>query len=176
MDGMDINAKWQAAMAPYTAANTSPIDQASELEHYFYLGDDRVMHRPGVSAAGAPEVCLPQAPQAYTGGGGLTAGGLKRHAFQIQFNPALLEEYRKDHESVWPEMQQAIRDAGWHNYSLFCRKDGEFGMTVSLCVCVCVYMHACASASCGCADPPPNAYTTSLDEHRICSGILRVGR
>ena len=26
--------------------------------------------------------------------------------------------------SVWPEMQEALRDAGWRNYSLFLRPDG----------------------------------------------------
>jgi L-rhamnose mutarotase len=25
---------------------------------------------------------------------------------------------------VWPEMLDALRDAGWHNYSLFLREDG----------------------------------------------------
>ena len=28
------------------------------------------------------------------------------------------------HESVWPEMQDALRRTGWHNYSLFMRPDG----------------------------------------------------
>ena len=30
----------------------------------------------------------------------------------------------KDHEAVWPEMQEALVRCGWHNYSLFCREDG----------------------------------------------------
>jgi L-rhamnose mutarotase len=38
--------------------------------------------------------------------------------------PDRLEEYKKRHESVWPEMREALRQAGWHNYSLFLRDDG----------------------------------------------------
>ena len=30
----------------------------------------------------------------------------------------------KDHEKVWPEMQQALVRCGFHNYSLFYRPDG----------------------------------------------------
>ena len=43
MDGYDVNAVWQEAMSKYTPANTSPIDAAQELTHYFYIGDDRIM-------------------------------------------------------------------------------------------------------------------------------------
>jgi L-rhamnose mutarotase len=35
-----------------------------------------------------------------------------------------LEEYKVRHRSVWPEMQEALSQAGWHNYSLFLREDG----------------------------------------------------
>ena len=42
--------------------------------------------------------------------------GLRRVCFQLQFERELLEEYLKDHEKVWPEMQQALRDCGWYNY------------------------------------------------------------
>ena len=34
------------------------------------------------------------------------------------------EEYREVHRAVWPELLQALRDAGWRNYSLFLRDDG----------------------------------------------------
>ena len=36
----------------------------------------------------------------------------------------MLEEYKKRHEAVWPEMLDALRRTGWHNYSLFMREDG----------------------------------------------------
>jgi L-rhamnose mutarotase len=35
-----------------------------------------------------------------------------------------LAEYRERHRHVWPEMLDALREAGWHNYSLFLRDDG----------------------------------------------------
>lgn len=52
------------------------------------------------SAAAASEASQEWSPQAFTGGGGLTARGQRRQAFTLQFNPALLDEYLKDHESV----------------------------------------------------------------------------
>jgi L-rhamnose mutarotase len=33
-------------------------------------------------------------------------------------------EYKERHEDVWPEMLDALRRTGWHNYSLFMRDDG----------------------------------------------------
>lgn len=35
-----------------------------------------------------------------------------------------MQEYKRHHEEVWPDMLQALRYAGWHNYSLFVREDG----------------------------------------------------
>lgn len=49
---------------------------------------------------------------------------MKRIGFQLRVRPDRLDEYRQHHRSVWPEMQQALREAGWHNYSLFVRDDG----------------------------------------------------
>jgi L-rhamnose mutarotase len=36
----------------------------------------------------------------------------------------MLEEYKLRHAQVWPEMQEALRKTGWHNYSLFLQSDG----------------------------------------------------
>ena len=63
-------------------------------------------------------------PQRFTGGGGLTATGRRRICFEMRFNPDRLDEYVKRHETVWPEMQEALVRCGWHNYSLFLRPDG----------------------------------------------------
>ncbi|MDX2376473.1 L-rhamnose mutarotase [Microbacterium sp. LRZ72] len=49
---------------------------------------------------------------------------MNRYCFQLQVSPEHLEEYRRRHTSVWPRMQQALREAGWRNYSLFLRADG----------------------------------------------------
>ena len=35
-----------------------------------------------------------------------------------------IEEYKKHHAAVWPEMLDALRRTGWHNYSLFMDEEG----------------------------------------------------
>jgi L-rhamnose mutarotase len=47
-----------------------------------------------------------------------------RICFLLKVWPERLEEYKRRHESVWPEMLDALRSTGWHNYSLFLRPDG----------------------------------------------------
>ena len=47
-----------------------------------------------------------------------------RICFLLKVRPERLEEYKRRHESVWPEMLDALRSTGWHNYSLFLRPDG----------------------------------------------------
>ena len=49
---------------------------------------------------------------------------MRRICFTLQVRPDRLEEYRRRHAAVWPEMLAALRDAGWHDYSLFLRDDG----------------------------------------------------
>ena len=47
-----------------------------------------------------------------------------RVCFTLQVDPTRLDEYRARHRAVWPDMQQALRESGWHDYSLFLREDG----------------------------------------------------
>jgi len=49
---------------------------------------------------------------------------MQRICFLLKVKQHLLEEYKETHRNVWPDMQQALRDAGWANYSLFLRDDG----------------------------------------------------
>jgi L-rhamnose mutarotase len=42
----------------------------------------------------------------------------------MQVKPDRLAEYTERHAAVWPDMLQAIADAGRRNYSLFLREDG----------------------------------------------------
>ncbi|MFJ1759326.1 L-rhamnose mutarotase [Amycolatopsis sp. NPDC088138] len=49
---------------------------------------------------------------------------MPRYCFCLQVKPDRAAEYAERHRAVWPEMQQALRDSGWHNYSLFLRGDG----------------------------------------------------
>lgn len=49
---------------------------------------------------------------------------MKRVGFVLKVRQDRLDEYKQHHQHAWPEMLQALRDAGWHNYSLFVRDDG----------------------------------------------------
>ena len=49
---------------------------------------------------------------------------MKRVGFLLKVKADKLEEYKKHHETVWPEMLEALRRTGWHNYSIFAREDG----------------------------------------------------
>jgi len=49
---------------------------------------------------------------------------MERVCFLLKVRPERLEEYKERHKKVWPEMLQALRETGWHNYSLFLRGDG----------------------------------------------------
>jgi L-rhamnose mutarotase len=49
---------------------------------------------------------------------------MKRICFVLQVKPDRLDEYKRRHRSVWPEMLEALRETGWNNYSLFLREDG----------------------------------------------------
>ena len=49
---------------------------------------------------------------------------MQRVCFLLQVRSDRLDEYRARHREVWPEMLDALREAGWRNYSLFLRPDG----------------------------------------------------
>jgi L-rhamnose mutarotase len=49
---------------------------------------------------------------------------MKRVCFCLQVKRDRLAEYKERHRAVWPEMLEALRAAGWRNYSLFLRDDG----------------------------------------------------
>jgi L-rhamnose mutarotase len=49
---------------------------------------------------------------------------MQRIAFLLKVKEDKLEEYKRRHQAVWPEMLEALRRNGWHNYSLFMREDG----------------------------------------------------
>ena len=49
---------------------------------------------------------------------------MQRICFILQVKKERLNEYKERHRSVWPEMRNALRETGWHNYSLFLRRDG----------------------------------------------------
>ena len=49
---------------------------------------------------------------------------MKRVGFQFKVRQDRLDEYKEQHKQVWPEMLDALRETGWHNYTLFLRPDG----------------------------------------------------
>jgi L-rhamnose mutarotase len=49
---------------------------------------------------------------------------MQRVCFLLRVKKDRLEEYKERHAAVWPDMLQALRETGWHNYSLFLREDG----------------------------------------------------
>lgn len=49
---------------------------------------------------------------------------MERVCFLLKVKKEKLVEYRKAHESVWPEMLEALSRHGWHNYSLFLTDEG----------------------------------------------------
>lgn len=48
---------------------------------------------------------------------------MKRVCFLLQIKKDQIAEYKKNHQ-VWPEMRQALSEAGMKNYSIFLRPDG----------------------------------------------------
>ena len=48
----------------------------------------------------------------------------QRVCFILRVRRDRLDEYRARHAAVWSEMTDALRTAGWRNYSIFLREDG----------------------------------------------------
>ncbi|MGC9359091.1 MAG: L-rhamnose mutarotase [Anaerolineae bacterium] len=49
---------------------------------------------------------------------------MERIGFILKVKEDKIEEYKRRHANVWPEMLDALRETGWHNYTLFMREDG----------------------------------------------------
>lgn len=47
-----------------------------------------------------------------------------RVGFKFKVKEEKLAEYSAHHRAVWPDMLEALRRNGWHNYSIFACKDG----------------------------------------------------
>ncbi len=44
---------------------------------------------------------------------------MQRIAFKMQLHPGQEAEYKKRHDELWPELQQALTEAGITDYSIF---------------------------------------------------------
>lgn len=40
-------------------------------------------------------------------------------AFRMQLKPGMVDEYKRRHDELWPELGQALSDAGIYDYSIF---------------------------------------------------------
>lgn len=49
---------------------------------------------------------------------------MKRVGFILKVKQEKIEEYKEWHRNVWPEVVEALKRNGWHNYTLFMRPDG----------------------------------------------------
>jgi L-rhamnose mutarotase len=46
---------------------------------------------------------------------------MERLCFTFEIRPGTEDEYKRRHDEIWPELVDAIKDAGFANYSLFRR-------------------------------------------------------
>ena len=44
---------------------------------------------------------------------------MKTRAFRMKLKPGMADEYRRRHDALWPDLADALRDAGIHDYSIF---------------------------------------------------------
>jgi L-rhamnose mutarotase len=51
----------------------------------------------------------------------------QRTGFVLHVRPDKIDEYIEAHENVWPELLEALRAAGIHNYSIFRSGNDVFG-------------------------------------------------
>lgn len=49
---------------------------------------------------------------------------MKRVGFLLKVKEDKIAEYKERHAAVWPDMLEALRRTGWHNYTIFMREDG----------------------------------------------------
>ncbi len=49
---------------------------------------------------------------------------MKRVGFVLKVKKEKIGEYKEHHRRVWPEMLDALKKTGWHNYSLYMLPDG----------------------------------------------------
>ena len=50
---------------------------------------------------------------------------MNRIGFLLKVKEDMIEDYKDKHKDVWPELLDALRETGWHNYSIFMRANGE---------------------------------------------------
>lgn len=41
------------------------------------------------------------------------------HAFRMRLKPGVVDEYRRRHDAIWPELSALLTESGIHDYSIF---------------------------------------------------------
>lgn len=41
------------------------------------------------------------------------------HAFRMQLRPGVVDEYRRRHDAIWPELSALLTESGIYDYSIF---------------------------------------------------------
>lgn len=44
---------------------------------------------------------------------------MAQYAWMLEVRPGYEEEYKRRHEEIWPEMVEALKEAGIRNYTIF---------------------------------------------------------
>lgn len=52
---------------------------------------------------------------------------MDRYGWKAKVRPGMLEEYKKRHDNIWPEMTKMLNDAGIRNYTIWNVGDDLFG-------------------------------------------------
>ncbi len=52
---------------------------------------------------------------------------MERYAWKGEVLPGKMEEYRRRHDAIWPEMKELFRNAGIRNYSIWAVGNELFG-------------------------------------------------
>lgn len=52
---------------------------------------------------------------------------MERYAWKALVRPGMLEEYKRRHDNIWPEMTKMLNEAGIHNYTIWNVGDELFG-------------------------------------------------
>ena len=51
------------------------------------------------------------------------AAGVQTLAFRMQLKPGVVPEYKRRHDELWPELAQALKEAGIADYWIFLDED-----------------------------------------------------
>ena len=54
---------------------------------------------------------------------------MERFAWKAVIKDGMLDEYKRRHDNIWPEMKQVLKEAGIKNYTIWNVGNEVFGVT-----------------------------------------------